>query len=84
MRDTVRLILSSTVPSQEKNSGYSAVSLNGELSFDYAPLHYPACNYEMEFLELYYNPKRVSLEKCTRRQCPDFVESAPLHSTVMI
>ena len=33
------------------------------LSFGYAPLYCPECNHKMEFLELYYNHKRVSLEE---------------------
>ena len=33
------------------------------LSFGYDPLYCPECNHKMEFLELYYNHKRVSLEE---------------------
>ena len=32
-------------------------------SFGYDPLKYPECNYQMEFLELYYNHQRVSLQE---------------------
>ena len=33
------------------------------LSFGYDPLECPDCGHKMEFLELYYNHKRVSLEE---------------------
>lgn len=33
------------------------------LSFGYDPLYCPECNHKMEFLELYYNHKRVPLEE---------------------
>ena len=33
------------------------------LSFGYDPLYCPECNHKMEFLELYYNHTRVSLEE---------------------
>lgn len=32
-------------------------------SFGYDPLECPNCKHEMEFLELYYNHQRVSLEE---------------------
>ena len=33
------------------------------LPFEYAPLYCSECNHKMEFLELYYNHKRVPLEE---------------------
>ena len=37
------------------------------LSFGYDPLQCPKCNHKMEFLELYFNHKRVSLEKLYKK-----------------
>lgn len=37
------------------------------LSFGYDPLQCPKCNHQMEFLELYHNHKRVSLEDLYER-----------------
>lgn len=37
------------------------------LSFRYDPLQCPKCNHKMEFLELYFNHKRVSLEKLYKK-----------------
>ena len=32
-------------------------------AFGYNPLECPKCNHQMEFLELYYNHQRISLEE---------------------
>lgn len=66
MQDTVRLILNSTMSSQKKNVGYTAVSHNGEPPF-FSLLVMTLCIVLnviiMEFMELYYNHKRKSLEE---------------------
>ena len=36
-------------------------------SFGYDPLQCPDCGHEMEFLELYYNHQRVSLEELYKK-----------------
>ena len=66
MQGTVRLIQNCTMSFPRKNTGYTAVSTMEDcyfLSFGYDPLYCPECNHKMEFLELYYNHKRVSLEE---------------------
>ena len=67
MQGTVRLIQNCTVSFPKKKHkiyrSFTQWRTAILLSFGYDPLYCPECNHKMEFLELYYNHKRVSLEE---------------------
>ena len=42
-------------------------------SFGYDPLECPGCRHKMEFLELYYNHQRVSLEELYEKAMSKFL-----------
>lgn len=83
MRDTGILIKNFADPFPKKNIVFTRVSFSGAHLFFFLladPLECPVCKHKMEFLELYYAHKRVSLEEMYEKQCPVLVEKGLLHS----
>lgn len=88
MQDTVRLIQNFTVSSQEKNTEYTAALHNGEPLF-FALLVMTLC-VVLNVITKWSSWNSITTtnaypsKKCTRKQCPNLVESVPLHSVSML
>ena len=72
MPDTEKQMQNSSVLSLKINIVFIAVFINGGLLF-FLPLECPHCKHKMEFLELYYNHKRVSLEELYEKAMSKFL-----------
>ena len=88
MQDTVRLIQNCTVLSQKKNIKYTAALPDGEpLFFSLLVMTlYIVLNVitKWSFWNSITTTNAYPSKKCTRKSCPNLVESVPPHRTVMI
>ena len=88
MQDTVRLIQSCIVSFQKKSTKYTAVSTNGGPLFS-SPSAMTLC-IVLNVITKWSSWNSITTisaypsKKCTRKSCPNLVESVPPHRTVMI
>lgn len=88
MPGTVRLIQNFTGSSQKKNTGYTAASTDGDpLSSSLSVMTlYIVLNVIIKWSSWnsITTTNAYPSKKCTRKQCPNLVESVPLHSVFML